>query len=251
MNGEVLLAARELRVGHDGAALLPPVDFEVRAGQLWALLGRNGSGKTTLLRTLMGLLPPLGGRVERTAGAAIGYVPQRGGIDPGMRSRVIDLVREGTESGWSFLRPFPRREARVAVDAALRATGVADLWMAQYGELSEGQKQRVLMARALAGGPRLVVLDEPTSAMDMVAERDVFDRLEHLRAAGAGVLMVGHHVGVLAGRATHVVFVDRDDALVVAGTAAGVVAHPMFREHYGVVATRDAPVAPGEGGDGR
>jgi len=100
----LLLAARGLRVGYHGKALLPSLDFEVHVGEMWAIIGRNGSGKTTLLRTLLGLLPRVAGALERDAASCpIGYVPQRLELDLSVPMRCLDVVRGGLDLGWSFL----------------------------------------------------------------------------------------------------------------------------------------------------
>jgi zinc transport system ATP-binding protein len=229
-----LLGLRALEVGFGGRALLPPISFEVRPGELWALLGPNGGGKTTLLRTLVGLLPAVGGAVERPVGLAIGYVPQRSSIDPAVPERVIDLVRGGLDRGLSFLSPGFRRRHREGVARVLAETSLEALAREPFATLSEGQKQRVLLARALVGEPRLLVLDEPTAAMDVAAERAVFALLDRLRRErDLGVVVVGHHLPELLRGATHVVLVDKDDGTALAGPAATVIRSPSFVARFG------------------
>ena len=237
-----LLRLRSLVVGHGGRALLPPVSFDVRPGELWALVGPNGGGKTTLLRTAVGLLPPIAGAVERGAVAGrpapvgIGYVPQRGSIDLAVPNRVIDLVRGGLDRGRSFLSPLHPRRCRAAVARAIADAALGALVDAPFSTLSEGQKQRVLLARALVGEPRLLVLDEPTSAMDLAAERAVFALLERLRRERElGMLVVGHHLQVLLRAATHVALVDQDDGLVLAGPLSLVIGSRAFADRFGTL----------------
>ncbi len=230
----LLLQAEGLQVGHRGKAILPPIDVALYSEQFWAVIGPNGSGKTTLLRTLLGLLPRLSGQIERASGRAIGYVPQRNEIDPSVPARVLDLVRTGTERGWSFLNPLWHRNSRVQVENALRDTEIEALAHRQWTQLSEGQKQRVLMAQALAGEPDLLVLDEPTSAMDLHAERGIFELLGQLRQRrGLGVLVVSHNLGLLSRSASHVLFVDQDQRTVHAGPLQTVVSTPEFILRYG------------------
>lgn len=234
MRADVLLEARGLEVGYGGRALLPPLDLTVRRGEFWALIGRNGSGKTTLLRTLLGLHARVRGEVRRGAGVALGYAPQRESLDPSVPMRVIDLVRSGHDRGLRFLVPGAWWFERQQIAEAMRETGVEGLARRQFATLSEGQKQRVLMARVLAGAPDLFVLDEPTSAMDAVAERETFALIDALRVRRQlAVLVVSHHLGVVAERATHVLMIDDD--VVVAGTLAEALADARFVDHYGTI----------------
>jgi zinc transport system ATP-binding protein len=233
---EFLLRTVGLSVGFGRRAILPPIDFEVRRGELWGVIGRNGAGKTTVFRTLLGLQPSLGGAVERPATTLIGYVPQRHAVDPLVPTRAVDLIAEGTEQGLSFLHPVRSKEARARVEQAIEAVGCSAFVRRRYRDLSEGQKQRVLLARAIAGGPDLLVLDEPTSAMDLVAEQEVVDILAQLRQRfSIGILLVSHHLGVLVSMVDRLLFLDADDAIVVDGTAAEVTRHPAFVERYGAV----------------
>lgn len=233
-DAEAVVTARGLLVGYAGVAVLPAVDLDVRPGELWGLVGPNGAGKSTLLRTLLGLLPRVGGLMTWRPGLRVGYVPQRSDLDLSGPRRVLDVVRGGAEHGWSFLSPLSPWRRREAVWRALRDANAASLARAQVAELSEGQKQRVLMARALASDPHLLVLDEPTSAMDGRAERDVYQALGALRQARhIAVLMVSHHVSMLAEAATDLLLVDGDDGLVQAGPAPQVREGDAWVERWG------------------
>ncbi|MCC6552059.1 MAG: ATP-binding cassette domain-containing protein [Polyangiaceae bacterium] len=256
--GELLVRARDLAVGYGGAAILPPIAFDVRRGELWGVIGRNGAGKTTLLRTLLGLQAPVRGAAVCSPGVRTGYVPQRTALDPLVPARAKDLIVEGSDRGFSFLRPLRTREAQGRIARAIEATGTEHLLRRRYRELSEGEKQRVLLARAIAGAPDLLVLDEPTSAMDLVAERMVIETLDALRARfGLGVVLVTHHVGLVASFADRLLFLDSDDGVAVAGTAAEVMSAPVFVRRYGAVigdrgalaaTTPGAPAAASGGG---
>ena len=135
--------------------------------------------------------------------------------------------------GWGFLRWGGRAEV---VRRALADVGAEPLAREPYGHLSEGQKQRVLMARALASQPDVLLLDEPTSAMDPMAEADIFALIETLRdARSLTVIVASHSMAVLPSIATHVVFVDRDDQIAVAGEREAVLGDPRFRARYGEI----------------
>lgn len=229
-----VLAGRGLVVGYGGKALLPPIDLAIRPGEQWVVVGRNGSGKSTLLKTLLGLLPPVAGTVERPAAGGFAYVPQRHHLEPDVPMRAIDVVAEGLAYGWSFLSlgRGPRAKARIA--EALDRTRTAGIAHRRFDELSEGQKQRVLLARALVGEPALIVLDEPTSAMDLLAEQEALKILDGLRRErGTAVVLVSHHLDAALALADHAVFVDADHQVVAQGAIAEVMANPAFHHHFG------------------
>lgn len=241
---EPLLQLDQLVVGPRATPLLPPIDLTVAARTCWAVVGPNGSGKSTLLRTILGLQPALGGRIARRP-AAIGYVPQRTELDLAVPARVLDLVRAGSDRGWSFANPFALRHARRRIEDALRDTGIEPLAREPWANLSEGQKQRVLVAQALASEPALLVLDEPTSAMDLHAERSLFQLLDDLRAQrGLAILVVSHHLALLARHATHALFVDRDQLAVLAGPMADVARSPAVVDRFGLALQLPPPALP-------
>ena len=229
-----VLTLSELRVGYRGKALLPPIACEMRAGEVWALVGRNGAGKSTLLKTLLGVQAPVGGGFRWRAGARISYVPQRDDVDATIPGRVIDMVRAGVDRGWSFTRPAWQRRFDAQVEQALRDAEIEELQNASFGEISEGQKQRALIARALVGEPEALVLDEPTSAMDPMAEAAMFCLLRELRnRLGLTVLVATHQLRLLPMLATHAIYVDSDDGMVECGVGKKVAAAASFERRYG------------------
>ena len=233
--GHPLLTCTGLRVGYGGKSLLPPINLTLDHGELCAVVGRNGAGKTTLFRTLLGLLPPVAGEVKTCRPETpLSYIPQRSRLDPIAPLRARDVVAMGLERGSSFLRPGHGNAGRKRVDRALEGMDAADLGRQHFSSLSEGQKQRVLMARLLAGDPELAVLDEPTAAMDEVAEQETLELIHRLRHEfGLAVLMVTHHLPVLRRFADKLLFLDRDAQKVVAGTPSEVFDHPAFQARYG------------------
>lgn len=226
-----LLSCRGLVVGHAGRPLLPPVEIEVEPGQLWAVLGRNGSGKSTWFRTVLGLIPPISGQVERADALRIAYIAQRMRFDDLYPVTVGEVVRMGCLERWG-------RRARGCYDRierALEATGATALRDRTFRSLSEGQKQRALLARMVASEAQIAILDEPTAAMDSVAERQALELIDEVRGRfGVAVLLVSHNLAEARARADRVLFLDPDGQRVVIGSPREVFQDEAFRARYNV-----------------
>ncbi len=245
-----LLHCRQLVVGHHGRALLPPIDLTVREGSFWAVIGRNGSGKTTWFLTLLGLLPPVAGHVEwPRRDVRLSYIPQRSDVDPLFPARVGDVVAYGAERRFGFLGPRRPLDLRRRVALALERTEAAALAGRAFRDLSEGQKQRVLLARMAAGEPELALLDEPTAAMDVRAEEETLRLIERLRRQyGMAVVIVSHFLGVASQFAEHVLLVAPERRAVFVGTPAEVLNHVDFAGALPLGAAGAAPGGAAEGG---
>ena len=195
-----------------GETVLDGVTLTVAADDYLAILGPNGGGKTTLLKLILGLLQPTRGRVRvfgQTPVAArgtIGYVPQRAGFDLQFPIRVLDVVGMGRLGKRSL---FARASAddRDAAMSALAQVEMAPLYDRPVGQLSGGQLQRVLIARALALAPRLLLLDEPTASLDERIGRSVWELLAELGERIA-VIVVTHDIGAISEHVKSVACLD-------------------------------------------
>jgi manganese/iron transport system ATP-binding protein len=215
--------------------LLPPLDLSVRSGTTLGVLGPNGAGKTALLKSMLGLLPLLGGRLVFPMGRPprVGYVPQRDRLDQSWPLSVLDVVLMGRTSLLGPLRRFGVRDRQRAREA-LDEIGMGELADRPLYALSGGQHQRVLIARAIAAEPELLVLDEPTSAMDPAAERVLLELVERLkRAHNLSVVLVTHQLTAVAGFATEVALVDRARGLFEVGPAREMMTTDRLGRLYG------------------
>lgn len=213
-----VLQARDLCVGHGGKPLISGLDLTLVPGRITALLGPNGVGKTTLFRTLLGLLPPLSGRIElggaplasmaRTQVARrIALVPQ--GLETPFAWTARDLVLMGASVALgAFSRPGAREVERA--EAALHRLGIADLAGRDVTRLSGGQRQMILIARALAQGASALVMDEPTASLDFANRLRVGAVIRDLAAEGVAVLLSTHDPDEAARLADHAVLVGTD-----------------------------------------
>lgn len=207
-----VVRAQDLAIGYGGHRLLEHVDWEVRAGEFWFLLGTNGVGKTTLLRVILGILRPLAGRLEVAADlnrGGTGFVSQRGHWNRHMPTTVREFVQLG------FVGTRAERSGRQTdLATALDRVGLAGLDRHDFWSLSAGQQQRAAIARALVRRPRLLLLDEPTSALDPRGQEDVLRLLSELNEKDQlTVVFVTHDIDVADRHASHVALFLRGSVL--------------------------------------
>lgn len=189
-------------VQYDGVPVLEDVNLVVREGDFIGVIGPNGGGKTTLLRTILGLTKPSRGRVTVLGTSPlrgrrfVGYVPQYSSFDRDFPVSVWDVVLMGRLGHTGCLRRYTDEDRTVATNA-LRAVEVLDLKDRQIGRLSWGQRQRVLIARALAAEPKVLLLDEPAAALDSQVEAGLYDLLRALNEK-VTIVMVSHDIGVIS-----------------------------------------------------
>ncbi|MDP2728361.1 MAG: metal ABC transporter ATP-binding protein [Dehalococcoidia bacterium] len=192
-------------VAYGEELVLEDVSLQVRRGEFVGILGPNGAGKSTLLKVILGLAKPLRGTVRifgkaqgENGSISIGYVPQIAKIDASFPVRVWDVVMMG-RYGLIGLMRRPGREDREAVWRALERVEMKDLAHRQIGQLSGGQRQRVLVARALALEPKLLLLDEPTSSMDVAVAEGFYEFLNVLHhSLDLTIMLVSHDVTVIS-----------------------------------------------------
>lgn len=198
---EPLLTFKEVTLGYPGIIALDRVSFTVKRGEFVGIIGPNGAGKSTLLKGILGLLPVvdgdirifgMDGRRKELYRKKIGYVPQKNKSEIQFPALVKEVVMMGLYSqiGW-WRRPKPFDWEKVV--QSLDVVGLGDLKERPFRDLSGGQQQRVIIARALVHNPELLILDEPTAAVDISAQFAILEILERLnREDGKTILMVSH-----------------------------------------------------------
>lgn len=237
------LGARGLVSGYGRTAVCRNIDLEIGQGSFTAIIGPNGCGKSTLLRSLCRLLVPQAGQVllegedmaripARQLARRIGLLPQSAIAPAGIG--VADLVARGRYPYQGLFRQWSPADS-AAVDAAMRATGIADLADAQVDHLSGGQRQRVWVAMALAQDTPILFLDEPTTYLDIAHQFDLLDLLADLNAGGRTIVAVLHDLNQACRYADRLV-VMRQGGIVADGTPVRVMTPDLMRRVFGLEA---------------
>ena len=255
-----VVSLRAASFGYGERAVVDAVTLDIHRGEVVAVLGPNGSGKSTLVRGVLGLVPLLRGRVRLfgtdldhfSERSWVGYVPQRHTLGASVRSTVDEIVEIGRlphRRWWAPWRRSPVEDQAIVVEA-LDTVGLADRAGSDVTTLSGGQQRRVLIARALAARPEVLVMDEPTAGVDVANQRVLSDVLARLVERGSTMVIVTHELAAISDIVTRVVVV-RSGQVVFDGEPAAyrAVAGPADTVHHHDedVARRHLPGSPGPG----
>jgi zinc/manganese transport system ATP-binding protein len=228
---------RDVRLRLGGRDVLADVSLDIAKGEFIGVLGPNGAGKTTLMRAVLGLVPAASGtirvfgRPSARGNATIGYMPQARSIGGPLRLRGWDFVA-GAVDGHRLGLPFPGRAARAEVDRVLELVGARALAQRPLAETSGGERQRLLLAQALIGSPKLLLLDEPLVNLDPHYRDQVVALTISLRAElGITILFSAHEVNPLLGALDRVLYLGRGRAAL--GTIDEVITGPVLSRLYG------------------
>ena len=224
-----LVVLDDVTFGYDAAAVLRHVSYAIEPGELTGVVGPSGSGKTTLLRLVLGTERPQAGTVRRAEGLRMAYVPQLETVSWTFPVSVAECVLMSRAA--RRRRPWPTREERAEVAAVLDRLGIADLAHRHIRELSGGQQQRMFLARALLRRPHLLVLDEPTSGVDVQTRHEVLHLLQDLNAEGLAVVLTTHDLNGLAAHLPHLVALRT--SVVATGTPAEVIVPWVLERTFG------------------
>ncbi len=227
---EVLFSFHHADLGYPGNRVIQAIDLELHKGRFYGIVGPNGAGKTTFIKSMLGIIKPLSGKIERSRSFRFGYVPQREAVDELFPLSVWDVVMMSRFPHMGSFRR-PGKTDREAVSTALQDVGLECRKDVPFRRLSGGQKQRTLLARALAGNPDVLVLDEPTNGMDIGAENAIMEVIKGLHRGGFTIVMITHLINLVADCAEYVMLLNRG---VHFGPREEILTSPMLSETYDI-----------------
>ncbi|RED12988.1 ATP-binding cassette domain-containing protein [Pontivivens insulae] len=215
-----LISVRDLSVTLGHSRILHDINLTLDPGEIVTLVGPNGSGKSTLVRAVIGAVQSTRGQIIRRPGLRIGYVPQKLHIDPTLPLTVMRFLN------------LPKRVSTVRAEQALAQAGVEAVARRQMADLSGGQLQRVLLARALLDEPELLILDEATQGLDQPGSAAFYQQIETVRSElGCGVLMVSHELHVVMAASDRVICLNGH--VCCEGAPEHVASAPAYRALFG------------------
>ena len=228
------IICENVTLGYEGLIVSQDVTFSVAQGDYLCIVGENGAGKSTLMKAILGLHPPLSGRLTFGDGLRqneLGYLPQQTSLQRDFPASVQEVVLSGCLNRCG-LRPFYRRAERELARNRMDRLGILPLRGRCYRELSGGQQQRVLLSRALCAAGELLILDEPVTGLDPEAAHDMYRTLEYLnRSEGIAIVMVTHDMENALRYAGHILHAGQGQHFF--GTAREYLASPMGRRFGG------------------
>ncbi|QBJ79993.1 ABC transporter ATP-binding protein [Aquitalea sp. USM4] len=231
------LSLQQVTVSFAGRTVLSDVSLDIGQGLFIGMLGPNGAGKTTLMRTILGLIQPAGGSIQvlgepvSRGNAAIGYIPQLRSLAGTMRLRGWDFVASAC-NGHRWGLPILNRAERQEVHWALDMVGAAGLARRPLMETSGGERQRLLLAQALLGRPRLLLLDEPLISLDPHHQHGVVTLVKQVQQElGITVIFSAHELNPLLGAIDQVLYLGRGQAAL--GKVDEVITTPVLSRLYG------------------
>ncbi len=213
---------------YDTKPVLEDVTLTIRPGDFIGVVGPSGSGKTSLLRLLLGTTRPQRGTVTRRPEVAMGYVPQLETVNwnfPVTVAECVLMARTGRTLPW------PTRHERGEVDRVLHRLGIGALAQRHIRELSGGQQQRMFIARALLRRPRLLLMDEPTTGVDITSRHDMLRLLGELNADGVAIMLTTHDLNGVAAHLPQLVALNR--TVIAAGSASDVISASVLERTFG------------------
>lgn len=207
MNAQMI--CRNVSLGYEGNIVVKGLDFTINKGDYLCILGENGSGKSTLIKAILGLKPPIKGKIDwcgDTKKNEIGYLSQQTVVQKDFPASVCEIVRSGCLAKCRF-RPFYNKKDKKLAESVMQQLDIIKLAKRCYRELSGGQQQRVLLARALCATRKILLLDEPVTGLDPKAQTELYELIAKLNRENITIIMVSHDIQSSIKYASHILHI--------------------------------------------
>ncbi len=204
------IKCENLAIGYENKTLLKDINFTISKGEYFCIIGENGVGKSTLIKTILGLTPPLKGKVALCNNFTfneIGYIPQQTQIQKDFPASVWEVVLSGCINAHSF-SPFYSKRDKIKAMSLLEKMKIEHLAKKSFNKISGGQQQRTLIARALCATDKMLLLDEPTSGLDISSTKEMYSIVKDLNSEGTAICMVTHDSENALNFSSHVVCIS-------------------------------------------
>lgn len=225
------IICRDLAIGYEGKTVVQNINLSVKKGDYLCVIGENGAGKSTFMKTLLGLLPPVSGKIEFYDGLKkneIGYLPQQTEVQKDFPTSVREIVLSGCQNRCG-LRPFYDREEKEYAYQMMEKMQIIHLEKRCYRELSGGQQQRVLLARALCATRKILLLDEPTAGLDPKVTKEMYQLIYELNQRDKlTIVMISHDLRAALTYSSHILHTGKH---VFFGTKEEYIRHARHKEY--------------------
>ncbi len=229
-----LIKLENVAIGYENTAMLDSISLKVESNQFWGVLGPNGSGKTTLLKTILNLLTAVSGDLVWNDKLVLGYVPQNEKFDSIFPISVEEIVSMGRYSRVGPGSKLSKTDIEI-VEKSIESVGISNLKVRTFRSLSVGEKQRTLLARAIAGEPDLLVLDEPTASVDIKGETEIMELVKKIQSESkVAVLMVSHFINTVSEYSDHLILIDKDNNFFEAGDKSEIIKRESLDKFFGL-----------------
>ncbi|MEX0999894.1 MAG: metal ABC transporter ATP-binding protein [Thermodesulfobacteriota bacterium] len=229
-----LIKLNDITIGYEKIGLLDSINLSIERDQFWGIMGPNGSGKSTLIKTLLGLLPPVSGEMRSENVIVFGYVPQHEKFDSIFPISVCEVVSMGRYSRVPPGRKLSNADKEIVLKSIEKA-GIVKLKDRTFRSLSGGEKQRTLLARAIAGEPDILVLDEPTASVDIKGEAQIMELVKKIQTESKlAVLMVSHFLNTVSEFSDHIILIDKDSDIFQAGSKSEILKRESLDNFFGL-----------------
>jgi len=223
-----------ISIGFNKTPILKGINLTVNGNEFWGVIGPNGGGKSTLLKTIIGLTEPINGSYEIKEGHSFGYVPQHESYDSLYPVSVQEMVSMGRYSKVPFGRRMKDADLNI-VRESIGKIGVSNLSKKIFRELSGGEKQKVLIAKAICGEPDILVLDEPTASLDVKGEAEVMSLIKSLKDEfNLTVIMVSHFANTIRKYTDNVMLVDKENEVFLTFTTEEAACNEQLNRYFGM-----------------